>query len=186
MNYMNYNFVSVFFSDYRSAPFAQRPGMAENVRGLLSFADKQSAELHGGKNDSIKKHDVRLVWDIVFGTVVGKVMLMSFIILPIIVPARTYICTYLRCSSYIYSSKAITLIMCVYTPSHYLYASRPVLRHKTIHLSLDISSIVEVSVLRRMARDPLRRASTARHYTYIHIYIYIYIIYIYIYIYIYR
>lgn len=61
-NIINYNFVSVlFFLDYRSTPFAQRPGMAENVRRLLSFADKQSAELHGGKNDSIKKHDVRLV-----------------------------------------------------------------------------------------------------------------------------
>jgi len=47
--------------------------MAENVRGLLSLADEQSAELHGGKNDSIKKHDVRLVRDIVFGAVVGKV-----------------------------------------------------------------------------------------------------------------
>jgi len=47
--------------------------MAENVRGLLSPADKQSAELHGGKNDSIKTHDVRLVRNIVFGAVVGKV-----------------------------------------------------------------------------------------------------------------
>jgi len=47
--------------------------MAENVRGLLSLADKQSAELHGGKNAIIKKHDVRLVRDIVFGAVVGKV-----------------------------------------------------------------------------------------------------------------
>jgi len=47
--------------------------MAENVRGLLSLADEQSAQLHGGKNDGVKKHDVRLVRDIVFGAVVGKV-----------------------------------------------------------------------------------------------------------------
>jgi len=71
---MHFNFVSVFiFPDHRSAAFAQRPGMAENVRGLLSLADEQSAQLHGGKNGSVKTHDVRLVGNIVFGALVGKV-----------------------------------------------------------------------------------------------------------------
>lgn len=47
--------------------------MAKDGRELLSFADQQSAELHGGKNGRVQEHDVHLVGNIVIGDVVGKV-----------------------------------------------------------------------------------------------------------------
>lgn len=47
--------------------------MAEDGRELLSLADQQSAQLHGGKDGRVQEHDVHLVGDIVIGDVVGKV-----------------------------------------------------------------------------------------------------------------
>lgn len=65
--------VFYFSLDFRRSPFAQRSGMAENVRGLLSHTDQQNTELHGGKNADIQKHDVHLDRNIVVSPVVGKV-----------------------------------------------------------------------------------------------------------------
>lgn len=47
--------------------------MVADSRGLLPLTDQQSAELHGGKNAHLQKHDVHLVRNIVSGNVVGKV-----------------------------------------------------------------------------------------------------------------
>lgn len=47
--------------------------MAEDGRELLSLADEQSAQLHGGKDGGVQEHDVHLVGNIVIGDVVGEV-----------------------------------------------------------------------------------------------------------------
>lgn len=83
-------FFSFLSSDFRRSPLAQRSGMAENVRGLLSHADQQNTELHGGENADIQKHDVHLDRNIVVGPVVGKVRLRYTQIL-IILPVNIYI-----------------------------------------------------------------------------------------------
>ena len=53
--------------------FAQRSRMVENLRKLFSLPQQKHSEQHGGKIKSFTQHDVHMVWNIIFFTMVGKV-----------------------------------------------------------------------------------------------------------------